>query len=61
MNNKKFTRDISNGYVAGVCSGIAKYANIDVTLVRLVTLFLLLMFGSAAFAYIILWICIPKK
>ena len=51
MDNKK---------LAGVCSGLALYLDIDVTLVRILML-VALIFGSAGFwIYVILWIAIPK-
>jgi phage shock protein C len=36
---KTLYRDTNNKVFAGVCSGIAKYADLDVTLVRLLLLF----------------------
>lgn len=38
---RKFYRDISNKWVAGVLSGLAAYVNIDVWILRLVFIFLL--------------------
>jgi len=58
--NKKLFRDMDNKAVAGVCSGLALYLDVDLTLVRLVML-LALLFGSAGFwIYIIFWIAVPK-
>ncbi len=65
--SKQMFRDPSNQKIGGVCSGLAQYIGLDVTLMRLiwVGLFLLLMFakGSGMFivlCYIILWIVLPK-
>ena len=51
------TRD---GVVAGVCGGVARFFGLDASLVRLVALLLILFGGLSIWAYIILWILIPK-
>lgn len=56
---RKFFRDTDNGVLAGVCSGLAAYMNIDPVIVRLI--FILLLFAGIAIpTYIILWIIIPN-
>lgn len=53
---KKLYRDLDDKKIAGVCSGLALYLDLDVTLVRILMLAALI-FGSAGFwVYIILWI-----
>ena len=47
--------------VAGVCSGLARYFDVDVTVLRLVTLFLILFGGLSLWVYVLLWIVIPKE
>ena len=47
--------------IAGVCGGIAEYFDIDSTLVRLLTVLIVLIGGAGVFAYIIAWIVIPKN
>ncbi|MBQ1978883.1 MAG: PspC domain-containing protein, partial [Alistipes sp.] len=50
-----------NRSIAGVCSGIADYFDLDVTLIRLVT-FLMIFLGSLSiWIYVILWIVIPEE
>lgn len=50
-----FRLDKVNGKVMGVCSGIADYFNIDVTLVRVAfALGTLLGFGSAVLVYLLI-------
>lgn len=56
MAGKQFTRSSSDVKLAGVCAGIAKYFDLDVTLVRIVYAALTLF--SAAFPGIILYILI---
>jgi len=47
--------------LAGVCSGIAQYFNIDPTVVRVVWALAALMGGTGVLAYIICWIIIPDE
>ena len=57
---RRLYRDVDNKSVAGVCSGLAMYFDIDLTLVRIVMLAALI-FGSVGFwIYLILWIAVPK-
>lgn len=57
---RKFYRDGENKRIAGVCSGLALYLNIDVTLVRIIFLVALIC-GSAGFwIYLVLWIVAPE-
>ncbi|MDD3190484.1 MAG: PspC domain-containing protein [Candidatus Pacebacteria bacterium] len=57
---KRLYRNIDNRLIAGVCSGLATYFALDVTMVRLV--FLVLLFfgnGIALPIYLVLWIITP--
>ena len=57
--DKKLFRDMDGKYIGGVCSGLAQYFDVDVTLVRIIML-IALIFGSAGFwVYVILWIAVP--
>ena len=57
---RKFYRDAESKRIAGVCSGLALYLNIDVTLVRIIFLVALIC-GSAGFwIYLVLWIVAPE-
>ena len=57
---RQLYRSRSNRSIAGVCGGLGEYLNADVTLLRLVTLFLILFGGLSIWAYIILWVVIPE-
>ena len=46
---------------AGVCAGFAEYFDVDVTVVRLVWLFVSLMTGVGLLAYPIAWIVMPDE
>ena len=60
MNNKKLERK-RNGDIAGVCSGLADYFNIDETLVKIIFFVLLFTPFPIYWTYIILWILTPKE
>ena len=51
---------MDNKGVAGVCSGLAYYFDIDVTIIRIIMLVALLAGTSGFWIYVILWIAIPK-
>jgi phage shock protein PspC (stress-responsive transcriptional regulator) len=57
---RKFYRDYDNRAIAGVCSGLAQYLNIDVVLVRILFVVLTLLGSAGIWVYIILWIVAPK-
>ncbi|MGI5171985.1 PspC domain-containing protein [Treponema sp. OMZ 840] len=51
-----------NKMLCGVCAGIAEYFDIDPTLVRLITVFLLFAgVGSGLIAYIVAAVIIPER
>lgn len=58
-SQKRLYKDVDNKKIAGVCSGIAAYFDIDVTLVRVLFLVGLICYTSTFWLYIILWIAIP--
>jgi phage shock protein C len=47
--------------IAGVCSGVARYFDLDTNLVRLVWLLCLLLAGTGLLAYIIAWVIMPVE
>ncbi|MCP4422150.1 MAG: PspC domain-containing protein [Chloroflexi bacterium] len=59
MSNKQLVRNTNDEMVAGVCSGIADYLNIDPVIVRLVFVLMALGGGHGILAYIILAILMP--
>ena len=58
MDNKLY-RSMTDKRVAGVCGGLAKYFNVDPTLVRLAFVFLALAGGPGVLIYLIMWIVLP--
>jgi len=60
---KRLMRSSTNVKLAGVCSGIAEYLNVDPTLVRLIWVLLSLIPGfvfGGILGYLLAWIIIPK-
>lgn len=54
-------RSRTNRSIAGVCGGLAAYFVVDATLLRLITLFLILFGGLSIWVYIVLWVVIPEE
>lgn len=57
---RKLFRDTDNEVIGGVCSGIAKYFEIDAVVVRVLFIFFSLFLFSGILVYIILLIIIPE-
>lgn len=59
---KKLYRNVYDSMVAGVCSGIADYFEIDKNVVRLIAAFLLLAMAPVTLiTYIVAWVILPIK
>jgi phage shock protein C len=59
--SKRLTRRSNDRMIAGVCSGVADYLGVDVTLVRLLTVVAAIFsVGAVAVAYIAAWILMPE-
>ena len=59
--NKKLYRNEYQRVLGGVCSGLADYFEMDVTIVRLLFAFTFFILGVGLGTYIILWIVLPRK
>lgn len=63
MENKKLTRPVNDVKIAGVCAGIAKYFDFDVTIVRI--LYAALTIFTVGFPgvllYLLLMLIMPKE
>ncbi len=57
---KKLYRDEDSKVLGGVCSGLAAYFGVDVTVIRLLFVIGLPILGISFLTYIILWITAPK-
>lgn len=56
---KRLFRDVENGSIAGVCTGLANYLAIDPVIVKIIFI-LLLFLGFGGLTYIVLWIVVPN-
>ncbi|MDR2587379.1 MAG: PspC domain-containing protein [Coriobacteriales bacterium] len=62
MNTNKRLYKSDEPVVAGVCGGIAEYFELDPTLIRILSVIVVLIgFGFPAFAYIIAMVVMPKR
>jgi phage shock protein PspC (stress-responsive transcriptional regulator) len=57
---KKLYLDVESRKLGGVCSGLAAYFDVDVTIIRIVFLALLLCGSFGFWLYLIVWIVAPK-
>ncbi|MDO8555814.1 MAG: PspC domain-containing protein [Nanoarchaeota archaeon] len=56
---KQLYRIPGDGVLGGVCAGIARYLDADVTVVRLLWVVLTLMWGAGIVLYILAWLIMP--
>jgi phage shock protein C len=59
LPKRPFARFSADKKIAGVCAGVARYFDLDATLVRCIWVLCVLFGGSGLIAYIILWIIMP--
>lgn len=57
---KRLFRSVQNRKLAGICSGLADYFDMDVTIVRIIFLLLLFFSGIGFILYVIIWIVVPE-
>lgn len=57
---RRLYRSRTDRSIAGICGGLAEFFGTDPTLLRLVTLLLILFGGLSIWVYILLWIVIPE-
>lgn len=61
-SQRRLVRPLYDKNIAGVCSGFARYLEVDVVLIRLIWLTAAIFTGGAGFiAYLIAWIVMPKE
>jgi phage shock protein C len=60
---KRLMRSRSDRKIAGVCAGLAHYYDVDVTLVRILCIFLTLATGvcPGVATYLLAWIIVPSE
>lgn len=58
---KRLKRSLTDKMLAGVCGGLAKYFDLDSTLIRLAFAFAAVFAGTGIIAYLVMWIIVPKE
>lgn len=58
---KKLYRSRTDKKICGVCGGLAKYMDMDVSILRIITLILILFAGGGLLAYLICALVIPQE
>jgi phage shock protein PspC (stress-responsive transcriptional regulator) len=58
---KRLYRKPEGRIVAGVCTGLADYFGVDVTIIRLVFAALTVFGGAGALLYVIAWALVPEE
>lgn len=58
-SRRRLFRDLDNKTIVGVCAGLAAFLNVDLTIVRIVSLLTLLLWGTGFLVYLVLWIVVP--
>ena len=58
---KKLYRNVNDRKIAGVCSGIGEYFDVDPVLIRLIWIVFAFAAGGGIVAYLIAWVIIPER
>jgi len=61
MSAKRLYRSQIDRMIGGVCGGLAKYFDIDPTIVRVLFVVSIFIGGGGILAYIILWVVVPEE
>jgi len=59
-HHRRLSRNTVDGKLGGVCAGIGDYLGWDHTMIRILTILLIIFTGLPIFAYFILWVLMPK-
>ena len=58
---KRLFRSRNNQIISGLCAGIGDYLDIDPTIIRLLTVALVILGGCGILCYLIGWIVVPEE
>ena len=56
---RRFARYSNDKKIAGVCGGVARYFDLDSSLVRAIWLLSTLLWGTGLVVYVVLWVAMP--
>lgn len=51
----------NDGWIGGVCAGLAEYFNCDVTIIRIIVCVLFFGYGVGLIPYLLIWWLAPSK
>jgi phage shock protein C len=58
---KKLTRSATDKWLGGVCGGLAEYTGVDATLIRIITVVLIVVgIGTTILVYLAAWLLMPQ-
>lgn len=57
----KLKRDTIDGWIGGVCAGLADYFKVDVTFIRVIWAICILCYGFGLIPYLFFWCFTPAK
>lgn len=58
---KKLTRSTTDKWLGGVCGGLAEYSGVDATLIRIITVVLVVVgVGTTLLVYLAAWLLMPQ-
>ena len=60
VSSKRLYRSIDNRLLAGVCSGLGEYFEIDPVIIRIIWI-ILIIGGYGILLYLLFWLIIPRK
>lgn len=58
---KRLTRSTTDKKIAGVCSGLARYFGLDVTVIRIIFLVALIFGTLGLWIYLAVWLVAPEE
>lgn len=61
MDSKRLERATKDKWLGGVCGGLARYFDIDATIVRLIFIVAFFGFGTGLLVYLVLWLVMPRS
>ena len=59
MENRRLTGSLSDKKIFGVCGGLARYFNVDPTIIRVIWAVLILVYGAGLLVYLIAALIMP--
>lgn len=60
VSSKRLYRSMDNRLLAGVCSGLGEYFEIDPVIIRIIWI-ILIIGGYGILLYLLFWLIIPRK